>query len=346
LIAVLGFVLNKLYFSNRTIVYMIDDIAKKLGVSKTTVSRAINGNGRVSEHTRNRILKYIDEIGFVPNAAAKNLATTKTRNIAFSMPLNSESVRSAYFLECFFGASKVAVANSFDVIMVGDDAAQAIRIIHSRKADGVIFTRNSVGDEQLENLLKFGIPIAVTGSACVPGVIQVGYKAHEAFSDLTSRLIDKWEGEVGLIVGKKVLPSNQTRAEGFTEAYLSKRKTGPLILWDADDEDEVYKAFNTMYDSGINNIICGDDVVCLDLLNVIKGGGRFKRKYEVGKNNHGNINIASFHSSHYLETFHPEIPVVRLNTDKLGNVACKILIDKINGKDVPMSTFLDYELIY
>ena len=100
---------------------MINDIAKELGVSKTTISRAISGNGRVSEKTRERILKYIDEIGYIPNAAGSSLATTKARNIAFSMPLNKDSTKSAYFLECLFGVKKRAEEASYDVLIVGDE---------------------------------------------------------------------------------------------------------------------------------------------------------------------------------------------------------------------------------
>ena len=64
----------------------IDDIARDLGVSKTTVSRAISGKGRISATTRERIQAYIQEMNYRPSAAAKGLAESKTYNVALVLP--------------------------------------------------------------------------------------------------------------------------------------------------------------------------------------------------------------------------------------------------------------------
>ena len=323
---------------------MINDIAKELGVSKTTISRAISGNGRVSKKTRERVLKYIDEIGYIPNAAGHSLATTKTKNIAFSMPLDRDSTRSTYFLECLFGVEKRAVEASYDVLIVGDEIEPISRVIKSRKVDGMVLTRSIIGDSALERLALSGIPIVLTGSTGARNIIQVGYDGRAAFRDLTLRLMDMWTGDFALIVTMKEFPANQTRIQGFTDAVTVKNRQSPFIEWDANTDDEVYQAFHRMYNKGIRNIICGDDAVCLNLLNVIKGGGKFESNLDPGKTGHDNINIASFHSSYYLETFHPEIPVVQLDPEKLGDTACRMLLQSIDGCQTPMKTFLDYNL--
>ena len=59
----------------------IADVAETLGVSKTTVSRAISGKGRISEATRQRVLNYIDEHDYKPNVIARGLAQSKTFNL-------------------------------------------------------------------------------------------------------------------------------------------------------------------------------------------------------------------------------------------------------------------------
>ena len=59
----------------------IDDIAEALGVSKTTVSRAISGKGRISQATTERILTYINDHNYKPNVYAQGLAMQKTSNI-------------------------------------------------------------------------------------------------------------------------------------------------------------------------------------------------------------------------------------------------------------------------
>ena len=64
----------------------IADVAEALGVSKTTVSRAISGKGRIGEATRERVLAYIEEHDYQPNVIAKGLAQSKTFNICVIMP--------------------------------------------------------------------------------------------------------------------------------------------------------------------------------------------------------------------------------------------------------------------
>ena len=64
----------------------IADVAEALGVSKTTVSRAISGKGRIGRETRERVLAYIEEHDYKPNVIAKGLAQSKTYNICVVMP--------------------------------------------------------------------------------------------------------------------------------------------------------------------------------------------------------------------------------------------------------------------
>ena len=64
----------------------IDDIAADLGVSKTTVSRAISGKGRIGRETRERVQEYIQEHNYKPNVIAKSLAQQRTYNIVVAWP--------------------------------------------------------------------------------------------------------------------------------------------------------------------------------------------------------------------------------------------------------------------
>ena len=63
-------------------IYTIEDIARELGVSKTTVSRAISGKGRIGQKTRERVFQFIEEHDYRPNVLARGLAQRKTYNPA------------------------------------------------------------------------------------------------------------------------------------------------------------------------------------------------------------------------------------------------------------------------
>ena len=86
----------------------ISDVAEALGVSKTTVSRAISGKGRIGEATRQRILEYIEEHDYKPNVIAKGLAQSRTYNICVVMPGNYSLVDLPFFQEIIMGIQEVA----------------------------------------------------------------------------------------------------------------------------------------------------------------------------------------------------------------------------------------------
>ena len=95
----------------------ISDIAEALGISKTTVSRAISGKGRIGEDTVRRVQEYIKEHDYIPNPMAKGLASQRTYNIAWIMPGDSYITDLPFFQRCMIGVTNEASAHDYDVII-------------------------------------------------------------------------------------------------------------------------------------------------------------------------------------------------------------------------------------
>ena len=91
-----------------TTVYTIEDVARELGLNKSTVSRAISGKGRVSEETRAKVLAFIEEHDYHPNAVAKSLAQNRTCNLGLVMPGIYPSIQPAFFHEFMEGCRESA----------------------------------------------------------------------------------------------------------------------------------------------------------------------------------------------------------------------------------------------
>ena len=125
----------------------IDDIARDLGVSKTTVSRAISGKGRISTATRDKIMDYASRHNYRPNATAKSLADSRTRHLMLLIPENfpQKMMRSIW---------EDALRQEYNILLCyATQAGKAalIRALDDRKVDGVILAAE---DSQLVNLLK------------------------------------------------------------------------------------------------------------------------------------------------------------------------------------------------
>ena len=96
----------------------ITDVARKAGVSKTTVSRYLNKSGYVGEKTRKRIEKVIEENRYIPMAAAQNLSKGKSNTVAVLIP----EIANPYFAAAFEGISEVADENQFNVFFYNTSA--------------------------------------------------------------------------------------------------------------------------------------------------------------------------------------------------------------------------------
>ena len=125
----------------------IDDIARELGVSKTTVSRAISGKGRISTATRNRIMAYADQFNYRPNAAAKGLAESRSRNLMLVIAENAPQK----LLRVIWEEANRQEYNVLLCYATKDGKAALVRALDNRKTDGVIL---AVEDESLVNLLR------------------------------------------------------------------------------------------------------------------------------------------------------------------------------------------------
>lgn len=321
---------------------VLTDIAKALGVSKATVSRAINGTGRMSPKTRQRILDYVADMGYTPNASASNLATTRTKNIAYSMPLDETTIMATYFTECLIGVCDKAAASGYDVVVVRDNMDELCRMAASHKVDGIVLSLFNHGNEALEKLTKYKLPLVLVGTTNVPGVIEVSYDARPAFREMTSMLMKKWQMPIGLIVTQKEFPANIGRAEGFRDALTASGIMEPVICWDAYSKDLMVEAMRKLYNKGVYGIVCGDDSICADLLSALSVCRDSEDETE--RDMARKVRLASFHSNRSLRLFHPEIPTVVMDPMKIGQMAAQMIVYEIEHGGAPVSTFLPYEL--
>ena len=140
-------------------------MAEALGVSKTTVSRAISGKGRIGRETRERVLAYIEEHDYKPNVIAKGLAQSKTYNICVVMPGEYDVVDLTFFQECLFGIQEIAGSMEYDILLSicrKNDISSLERIIANHKVDGVILNRSIFCRQKMYRLSRSEVPVPIT----------------------------------------------------------------------------------------------------------------------------------------------------------------------------------------
>ena len=319
----------------------IADVAEALGVSKTTVSRAISGKGRIGKETRERVLAYIEEHNYKPNVIAKGLAQSKTYNLCVVMPGEYDVVDLTFFQECLFGIQEIAGNMEYDLLLSicqTNDISSLERIVANRKVDGAILMRTFVEDPQIEFLQKKGLPFVTIGSSNYEGVVQVDHNHKSACKELTSIILMKNLKKIALIGGDETHVVTQNRLRGFREAYdkMGLEVDESLLYLNLDNHILIDKVVKEALERKVDCILCMDDAVCSRVLKMLR-----EQHIKVPQD----VKLASFYNSTILENSVPSITSLSFNAKELGMVACRTLLDLAEGTEVKERTLLPYEVV-
>lgn len=152
----------------------IDDVARLAGVSTATVSRALSGNGSVSDRTRTRVAEVAASLGYVVSSDASSLASGRTRNIGIVVP----HLNRWFFTSVIEGAERALLRRGYDLTLYnlsGDDGERRRVFDHHllrNRVDAVIAVALALDEDEVGRLLSLGKPIAGVGGP-LPGASAI-----------------------------------------------------------------------------------------------------------------------------------------------------------------------------
>jgi DNA-binding LacI/PurR family transcriptional regulator len=318
----------------------IADVAEALGISKTTVSRAISGKGRISEETVRRVKEYIEVNDYKPNVIAKSLAQSKTFNIAMILPADCNISELPFFQSCMYGVCEAAASRDYDVLAVytmGNETKNLERILINNKIDGVILSRTMVDDELIKEVRKRNIPFVAIGATEDDNIVRVDHDHRSACRELTSLILQNSGDRIALIGGNNTHMVTRLRYLGFTDAFKADgRSIRPdLIFLNAETTDSIDEITEELLIKEAECIVCMDDMICSRVLQKLT-----KDRVSVP----GKVKVASFYNSSLLATHVPAVTTLEFDVKKLGETAANVLLDLINGVTVPPVTLLPYRV--
>lgn len=318
----------------------IDDIARALGVSKTTVSRAMSGKGRIGEQTRRKVLDYAEKHHYSPNVIAKGLAQHKTFNLGMVLPGDYNIAELPFFQNCMLGISRMASAEGYDVLITmvtENDITQLERAVINRKIDGAILTRTLVNDAPMRYLKKNGVPFVAVGSTDDREVVQVDNDHRNACKELTGRLLAQGIKKIALIGGNESYVVTGNRLQGFEDAFNEYKNwdgTRKIVL-NVNDVGRVDQIVEELLHEQTECIVSMDDFLCGCVLNALQ-----QRQIAVPER----IQAASFYDSTMLTNYLPAVTSIRFDVEELGRKACELLLRMLNEEEVEQSTLLGYKV--
>lgn len=323
----------------------INEIAKQLGVSSTTVSRTLSGKGRVSAETQERIKTFIRENDFLPrvrpDSYQERYLGRKTKNICVTLPAEEDFAELPYFQQILLSIYDYCAVRDYNVILakVREDDFDALKKLVSRhKIDGAILTRTIQNSSVIQFLQEKQVPFVVAGSYDDPSVYQVDVNQENGCRELTSILIGMGMRKIGLFCADMTHMVTKSRYHGFLRAFQEQDlsvDTG-LIYDEVGYPLVAEKALEDAVKEQVECIICMDDNICLNVLNKLR-----KENVRIPQD----IKIASFYNSPALESHYPPITCLEFDTKELGRVAAKMLLELLNEKEPDKKVVLGYKVI-
>jgi Transcriptional regulators len=310
----------------------IYDIAEKANVSAMTVSRVINNTGRISEKTRAKVKKVMEELNYVPNQMARSLVLQQTR----SLFLLITDITNPFYTTLSRGAEDAATKNGYRLLFGNSDEnlekeADYINTILTTRVDGVMIA--PAGDPSLphlESLQRHNIPFVLLDRE-VPGVecdIVLG-DSKEGARQLVNHLVQQGHRRVAMVNGSNTISSARLRLEGYKEALiLNGLAYDETIVFETSygprtDLSEM-EAWMDSLEFLPTALVAGNNVLAIEVIRLLR-----KRNHLIPEH----ISIVCFDDFGPYSEVDPFMTVVAQQAYQFGYLGMQMLIDRIQNKD-------------
>ena len=182
-------------------------LSDHLGLSQTTVSRALNGFPEVGEKTRKRVEQAARDLNYRPNPSAAGLATGKSRVIGHVVPVSAHQMINPHFSDFLSGASAVYAENGYDLLLRTARADEEERIYREfaarKRVDGVIVHGPHVEEPRIDLLQELELPFVVHGrdGGDEHDYAWLDVNNQRAFKQLTQHILEDGHQRITLVNG-------------------------------------------------------------------------------------------------------------------------------------------------
>lgn len=311
----------------------IYEVSEAAGVSLATVSRVMNGNARVSERTRQKVLDAMDALGYRPNAIAQSLASNRTNSIGL---LVSE-LHGSYFGELMSTIELILKKHGKHVIITAGHVEdhremEAIDFLTSRRCDALILHAEAVSDEYLIKLSQSGVPVVVVNRK-VEGIENQCFVADNENGGYmaTRAAIDKGHKKIGYISGPLFKEDASERLSGHIRA-LSEAGIAdePGLLFEGDyHESSGQEGFAKLYadNPDLSVLVCANDEMA---------SGAMTAAREAGLSIPADLSVIGFDNVLFSRYLHPKLTTINNPVHSMGEMAAYWILENVYDMKPPM----------
>ena len=310
----------------------IKDVARSAGVSVATVSRAINSSGYVHDVTKEKIDEAIKVLNYRPNETARSLYNRKSKIIGLLLP----DMSNPFFTRIARGVEDTALHHGYHIIIGNSDQLvdKEARYIETFKVNNCAgFISSSLLMDNAESYIQSLNMAHVTLDRTDAMTYAIGANHLEGGRMQARHLVDRGCERVLVLSGDRKFNSFSSRVEGAVEVLREQCIDFELI--------EVNGSFNVeelvqVIASNYDGVICYNDLIAIQLLGMLQ---------EKGIRVPQDVLVIGYDDIQLSEYTYPSLTTIRQPMYELGVIACKALIDLLDGKKVNRETVVDVNIV-
>jgi LacI family transcriptional regulator, repressor for deo operon, udp, cdd, tsx, nupC, and nupG len=322
----------------------IYDVAKRAGVSPSTVSRVLSRPDLVSAGTRARVTSAVDLLEFIPNSTAKSLRRASTRKLLVTVP----DISNPFFSLILQGIEGTAQRHDYSVL-VGDTQSDSCReeryglMLKSKEADGLIFLGHRL-PESAAALARTAAPRCapiVNGCEFNPrlGVPSVHIDNARAAADVMHLLHDLGHQRIGVITGPLASPLSRDRLRGATTTARRSGGSELLVVHGDFSVPSGIQAARELLDNPRppTAIFCFNDEMAMGVLDVTR-----ERRLKVPRD----VSVVGFDDIRFAQYTYPSLTTISQPMRAIGEGTVRLLLSIIdNPAATPQSVTLPHSLV-
>ncbi|MGU3470979.1 LacI family DNA-binding transcriptional regulator [Paenibacillus sp. D51F] len=203
----------------------IVDVAQRAGVSTATVSRVLNDSSGVTANTKEKVLQAIKELGYYPNAVAKNLRVQKTKTIAVIV----QDINVSYFTEIIKGMENMAYVKHYKVLICDAEnqpskELEYLTLLMNRTVDAAILVAPAIPDSDILDIAGRGYAIGIVGRHIKHEGVPCIYTDNVKFStEVVTHLVEMGHTNIAFLSGYAESIDSYERLEGYMKALKEHR---------------------------------------------------------------------------------------------------------------------------